>query len=422
MTKRNQAMISGERNGAGRRSILVSALAISATLGGCTVGPDYRRPPAPAPVVYKEVAGWKSAEPKEAASGSAWWSIYDDKVLDGLERQVNISNENLKAAEAAYRQAQAIVEESRAGYFPTADLGASAARSNSGLSAKSQYQLGATGSVSWTPDIWGRIRRTVESNVATAQASAADLASARLSAQATLAIDYFDLRVADELRGVFDQTVDAYEKALEITRNQYSAGFAAQTDVITAEAQLRGAQAQAINVGVQRAQLEHAIAVLIGKAPADLSIPPLRLVRKIPVVPTGMPSALLERRPDIASSERQMASANALIGVAISAYYPNITLSASENFASSALQTLFNAANSVWSVGPQISETVFDAGLRDAQVAAARATYDQSVANYRQTVLTAFQQVEDQLAALRILESRPPWKKPPCDRPAKRCV
>ena len=241
--------------------------------------------------------------------------------------------------------------------------------------------------------------------MASAQASAADLASARLSAQATLAIDYFDLRVADELRGVFDQTVDAYEKALEITRNQYSAGFAAQTDVITAEAQLRGAQAQAINVGVQRAQLEHAIAVLIGKAPADLSIPPLRLVRKIPVVPTGMPSALLERRPDIASSERQMASANALIGVAISAYYPNITLSASENFASSALQTLFNAANSVWSVGPQISETVFDAGLRDAQVAAARATFDQSVANYRQTVLTAFQQVEDQLAALRILES-----------------
>lgn len=387
-----------------RRLTLVSAVAIGAALSACTVGPDYKRPPAPAPIAYKEVEGWKPAEPKTAASGAAWWAIYDDPVLDGLERQIDVSNENLKAAEAAYRQAQAIVEESRAGYFPTANLGGSALRTNTVVTGQAQYQLSVSGSVSWTPDIWGRIRRTVESNVANAQASAADLASARLSAQASLAIDYFDLRVADELKQVYDETIVAYEKALEITRNQYNAGFAAQTDVITAEAQLLGAQAQAVNVGVQRAQLEHAIAVLIGKAPADFSIPVHKLVRSIPVVPAGMPSTLLERRPDIAASERQMASANAQIGIAISAYYPNITISASQDFASSVLQTLFNAANSVWSVGPQISETVYDAGLREAQVAAARAGYDQTVATYRQTVLTAFQQVEDQLAALRILE------------------
>jgi len=395
-----------------RASILVLG-AVAAALSACTVGPNYHRPPAAAPVAYREIDGWKPAQPREAASGSPWWSIYDDPVLDGLERQIAISNQNLKAAEAAYREAQAIVDEARAGLYPTGTVDGSATRSssagagaggNAGSNKLIANQFSVSGGASWAPDLWGKIRRTVESNVASAQASAADLASARLSAQATLATDYFQLRVDDELKRVFDQTIYADRQALLVTTNQYNAGTAAETDVITAQTQLEGAQAQAINVGVQRAQLEHAIAVLVGSAPSGLTVEPAPMARTIPVAPAGIPSALLERRPDIAAAERQAASAHAQIGVAIAAYYPDITLSASTGFASSALQKLLTAASNVWSVGPALTETVFDAGLRDAQVAAARAVYDQSVANYRQAVLTAFQQVEDELAALRVLE------------------
>ena len=399
------------------RTVLAAALL---ALAACTVGPDYQRPEAMAPPAFKELAGWKPAQPREAASGSPWWSVYDDPVLDQLERQIDVSNQTLKANEAAFRQASAIVAEGRSGFFPVAGVTASGTRSStptgtSGSSRSStrsssghviQNSFDAGGNVSWVPDIWGRIRRTVESDVANAQASAADLAAARLSAQATLAIDYFQLRVDDALVHVLDQTIAAYQQSLEIARNQYSAGVAAQSDVITAETQLENARAQSISFGVQRATLEHAIAVLMGKPPAEFALAPAALATAIPVMPAGLPSTLLERRPDIAASERAVASANAQIGVAESAYFPDLTLTGSLSFASAELGNLFSVSNSAWSLGAQVAETVFEGGLRHAQVAAARAAYDESVANYRQTVLSALQQVEDQLASLRILEQQ----------------
>jgi NodT family efflux transporter outer membrane factor (OMF) lipoprotein len=386
-------------------------LTVVATVGLCAcaaVGPDYQRPSAAVPEQYKEMAGWKPIEPKPAASDRAWWSIFADPKLDELERQVEVSNQSLKAAEAAYRQALAIVAESRAGYAPTVTAGASAQRAgqSSAGTTSVQNQFSASLTASWAPDVWGRIRRTVESSVASAQASNADLAAARLSLQATLATDYFELRVADEMKHLFEQTVVGYQAALEITRNQNHAGTAAGTDVITAETLLEGAQAQLIGIGVQRAQLEHAIGALIGKTPDRFSIEPATLARDVPVVPAGMPSTLLERRPDIAAAERAAAAASAQIGVATAAYYPDITLSASLGVVGSALGGLLSASNAVWALGSQVAETVVDGGLRRAQVAAARATYDESVASYRQTVLSAFQQVEDQLAALRILEQQ----------------
>ncbi len=379
-----------------------------AGLAACAVGPNYKRPTAPVPSSFKEINGWKPGQPQQAASGAAWWTIYQDPLLDGLEKQIDVSNQTLKASEAAYRQASALVSEARAAFFPTVGVDASALRTGTGGGksgrASITSQFSATGSLSWEIDVWGRIRRQVEASYASAQASAADLAAARLSAQSALATDYLELRIADELRRLLDETADADQKSLEITQNRYAQGTSAKSDVAQALAQVEGVRAQLINVGVQRAQLEHAVAVLIGKPPADVSIEPTPLNVPVPVVPPDVPSTLLERRPDIASSERAVASANAQIGVAISAYYPSITLSASYGLASSALENLFRASNAVWSVGPQLAETVFDAGLRSAQVAAARASYDQTVANYRQTVLAAFQQVEDQLAALRILE------------------
>lgn len=378
-------------------------------LAACAIGPDYHRPEAPAPQAFKELDGWKPAAPLAAASDSAWWSVFQDPVLDALERQVAISNESLKASEAAYRQALALTEEARAGYFPTvgASLGGQRSRTNlANGSAVDANAVSAALSASWAPDVWGKVRRSVEAAGDTAQESAANLAAARLSLQGTLATDYFLLRVDDNLKSVYEETVKAYDATLEITRNQFEYGTAAETDVITAETQLLGARAQLEGVGVQRAQLEHAIAVLIGKPPADLSIAPAVLKDEVPVVPAGLPSALLERRPDIAAAERAAGAASAQIGVAIGAYYPSITLAASVGDASTSLAHLFNAASRVWSLGPQVAETVFDGGLRGAQVSAARALYDSSVATYRQTVLTAFAQVEDQLAALRILESQ----------------
>lgn len=390
------------------------ALAVLIVLAGCTVGPDYVRPPAPESTAYKEIAGWKPATPREAASGASWWSIYDDPVLDGLEAQIDVSNQTLKADEAAFRQASAIVAEARAGFFPTVSTTGAAQRASitesaarNGISQQFvQNAFSFTPTASWVPDLWGRIRRTVESDVANAQASAADLAAARLSAQATLAIDYFELRIADEQTRVLEASVDAYQRSLDIVRNQFNAGFAAETDVVTAETQLENAQAQLVGVGVTRATLEHAIAVLVGKPPSDFAIPRASIGGSVPVPPAGMPSALLERRPDIAASERAMASANAQIGVAISAYFPDLTLTASAGFSSTALANLFSLSNSAWSIGASATETVFDGGLRPAQVQAARALYDEEVATYRETVLAAFQQVEDELASLRILQQQ----------------
>ena len=387
------------------RSRFVSAAALVASLAACEVGPDYKRPAAEAPPAYKESQGWKIGEPQQAGSDKAWWSIYNDAPLDELEKQIDISNQNLKSSEAAYRQAVALVGEARANFFPTLTLGASVLRAQQQSHVQTLY-AGSVGA-SWEIDIWGRIRREVESTSANAQASAADLAAARLSAQAALATDYFDLRVEDELKRLLDATVVAFAHSLQITQNKYDAGVAAETDVASARTQLESTRAQAINVGVLRSQLEHAIAVLTGKPPADFTLAPAPVVvADVPVTPPGLPSGLLERRPDIAAAERQMAAANAQIGVAVAAYYPTISLSGSYGLASTALSALFSPESVVWAVGPQLAATLYEGGLRSAQVEAARATYDQTVALYRQTVLTAFQQVEDQLAALRILEQQ----------------
>ena len=387
---------------------LLAVLLLTGT-AACSVGPDYKRPPAVVPAAYKEAKGWQVAQPNDAIDRGAWWSVYQDPTLSGLEQQVAISNQTLKASEAAYRQAVAVVGEGRSGYLPTLSINGSAnlAKSAGAIQSPSTVAHGeysAQASIDWDLDIWGRIRRTVESDVASAQASAADLAVARLSAQATLATDYFELRADDTDALLYQQTIAAFQHSLQIVRNQYAAGVASQADVAAAETQLQSAQAAAIDLGVQRTAFEHAIALLAGKAPADLTIAPAVMESRTPVMPPGLPSALLQRRPDIAEAERNMAAANAQIGVAIAAYFPDITLSAMVNYGSTMLGQLFMATNQAWSMGGALSETVFDGGLRQAQVAAARATYDQSVANYRQTVLTAFQQVEDQLSALRILE------------------
>jgi NodT family efflux transporter outer membrane factor (OMF) lipoprotein len=397
---------------------LGAALALLA-LSACTVGPDYHKPSAPVPVRYKEAAaaaGWAVAQPSEAAARGAWWRVYNDPVLDGLELRIDISNQNLKAAEAAYRQAEWMVAQARAGFFPTGTLNASAQRSRGSGGSSSASGTGGGGgtgkivdffsvsaAASWTPDIWGQIRRTVESQVANAQASAGDLANARLSAQGQLAVDYLQLRIADELKRLLDASAVAFAESLRIAKNQYAAGVASQSDVSQAQAQLEATQAQAIAVGVTRAQFEHAIAVLIGLPPAALSIAPTDVVTAVPTVPAGMPSALLERRPDIAAAERIMAAANAQIGVAEAAFFPTVTLSADAGEAAISLAKLLSASGRFWSFGGNLVETVFDAGARNAAVQEARAVYEQDVADYRQTVLAAFQQVEDQLAALRIL-------------------
>ncbi len=392
---------------------LFSALVL---LAGCAVGPNYHRPEAPVPQQFKEAEGWKPAAPAAPASNSSWWSVYEDPVLDDLERQIDISNQTLKASEAAWRESRALVSESRAAYLPTVGLSADATRAGGRATTSStggvtvaahpynSYEVAAT--ASWDLDIWGKIRRTVEGQVANTQASEAELAAARLSAQAALATDYIDLRVADETRKLLDETVAAFQRSLTITQNQYRAGIVAKADVITAQTQLGGAQSQQLGIGVTRATLEHAIAVLVGKAPADFSIAPAPFGASVPVAPAGVPSTLLERNPTVAAAERGMAAANAQIGVAIAAYFPDLTLSGLAGFASNSTSHLFSAPNEVWSFGGNAAVTLFDFGLRSAQVDQSRAAYDVAVANYRQAVLVAFQQVEDQLASLRILEAQ----------------
>ena len=393
----------------------LAAAGLCLGLGGCMVGPDYATPDAPPSPAFKELAGWEISHPADATNRGDWWSVYQDPVLDGLEQQIDISNQTLKEAEAAYRNARAIVDEARANLFPTASLSAGATRSSSGFGTTSSsfgtsssgrtinnYSLEAA--ASWDLDLWGRIRRQVESDVATAQASAADIASARLSAQGSLATYYFELRYEDSLQSLLDQTVAEYQRSLTITQNQYGAGVAAGADVVAAQGRRESTQAQAIAVATLRGQYEHAIAVLTGHAPSELSIPAGSLTTEVPVMPPGVPSALLQRRPDVAASERTMAAENALIGVAVAAFYPDITLSADYGYSGNPIGSLISVANRVWSLGASATETLFAGGARTAAVAAARATYDQSVATYRQTVLTAFQQVEDDLVALRTLE------------------
>ena len=384
----------------------MGAVAAAAALTACTVGPDYKRPSAPVPAVYKEAQpqpGWKISQPSEVINRGAWWSIYHDPVLDSLERRIDISNQNLKAAAAALREAEELVAEARSGLFPTANVNLAGQRSHPGAGLKISSLFTDEVTASWTPDFWGQIRREIEANVANAQASAADLASARLSAQGTLAGDYLQLRIADELYRLLTRLAKDYAESVRITRNQYAAGTAAQSDVSQAEALWYSTQASAIATGVTRATFEHAIAVLIGVPPADLTIPPTDFMIQIPVIPPGLPSALLERRPDIAAAERLMAAANADIGVQVASFYPTITLSGNGGTSATKLGQLFNVNNSFWSLGVNLIETVFQGGLRNAVVQASIAVFYQDLANYRQTVLTAFQQVEDELAALRIL-------------------
>ena len=400
-----------------RRLLLVLLL----PLCGCMVGPDYKRAAAPATLSYKELAGWKPATPIDAIDKGAWWSVYRDPVLDSLERQVAISNQTLAESLAAYRLSAAIVQEARANLFPVLTGTASDTRDSGGGSggvggvgvsgfgtggrARTRTTYVAEGTASWDLDVWGRIRRTVESDVAGAQASAADVANARLSAQGSLATDYFDLRASDALDTLLSNTVRDYQRSLQITQNQYAVGVAARSDVITAQVQLETTQAQLVNVGVARAQYEHAIAVLTGQPPAALGIAQGSLAADVPVAPASVPSALLERRPDIAAAERTMQAENALIGAAVANYYPDISLSALYGFSGDPISSLISASNRVWSLAASASETIFEGGARSAAVAAARATYDESVATYRQTVLTAFQQVEDDLSDLRILQN-----------------
>jgi len=396
----------------------LAAAGLAGALAACTVGPDYEKPAAPVPAAYKEAwkpgpveKGWRETRPADTIDRGAWWSIFHDPLLDKLERQIDISNQNLKAAEAAYREAEAVVAGARAQFFPTATLNASAARSrgsgNGGPNAfgggniSNRFQIDAA--ASWTPDLWGKIRRTVESDVAAAQATAGQLASARLSAQTQLAAAYLQLRLADELKRLLDASVKNFTEALRIVRNQQAAGTADPSAVDQAQAQLDSTRAQLVAVGVTRAQLEHAIAVLIGKPPAALAIPPVTTEIAVPLIPPGVPSALLERRPDIATAERRMQAANAQIGVAVAAFYPDITLNADYGVEAFALRKLFTTASRIWSFGSTAAETIFDGGARNAQLDQQLALYDQSVATYRQTVLAAFQAVEDALASQRIL-------------------
>jgi NodT family efflux transporter outer membrane factor (OMF) lipoprotein len=382
----------------------VCAVAVTLALAGCAVGPDYVPAAAPVPNTFKELKGWKRATPGDHLPRGDWWAFYHDPKLSFLIKQVEISNQNVAAQAAAYEQARAIIREAQAALFPTATATYSATRSFSGPAGRTYTTTFAPAvSAAWDLDVWGKVRRQIESNASAAQVSAADLANVQLAAQAQLATAYFNLRAADALKDLLLRTIQQFKKSLEIVRNQFNAGFSVSSaDVDTAEALLANAQSLAINVDAQRAQSEHAIAMLIGRPPAELSVEHRALSGTIPKLPVAVPSALLERRPDIAAAERSMQQQNALIGVALAAYFPDISLSAAIQWAGSR-PFPFNVANEIWSLGAAGTQLLFDGGLRGAQVDVARAAYWQSVATYRQTVLSAFQGVEDQLAAIRVL-------------------
>jgi NodT family efflux transporter outer membrane factor (OMF) lipoprotein len=392
--------------------VLIPAAALLLT--GCVVGPKYHPPAVQAPPAYKEAGDWKPAQPNDQNLGGSWWTIFQDPQLNALEEQVNVSNQNLKAAEAQFRQARATLRYYRADYYPTVTYGPSATRErisarrpppNSIFNGITYNDFVLPFSVSYQADVWGRIRKNVESYREQAQASAADLATVNLSMHADLAVDYFQARSLDAEEQLLNSTVTQYEQALELNENRFAGGIASEVEVEQARTQLETTRAQAIDVGVLRAQYEHAVAILIGKPPAEFSLPPLPLTAPPPYVPISVPSELLERRPDIAAAERLVASANAQIGVAKSAYYPSISLGATGGFESSAITTLLNGPSGLWSFGLSAVGTVFDVGRRRSLNDEARAAYDYQVAAYRESVLAGFQQVEDNLAAVRILEN-----------------
>jgi len=393
-----------------------------ALLSACAIGPNYHRPVTTPAANFKELGDWKPSEPGDALNRGPWWEIFHDEVLNQLEAQVEVSNENIKLAAANYEESQALLSQARAGYWPTVSVSASRTRSVTGTPSgvgpvggassfgtvfgqpQTTNSLGVR--VSWTADIWGQVRRNVEGSRASAQASQAALAAAKLSEQAALATAYFQLRTQDQLNIILNDIVAAQQASLNITENRYKVGVAARADVVTAQTQLLGSQSQQINAQIPRATTEHAIAVLLGKEPAAFSEPPAPLRTDVPTVPPGIPSQLLERRPDIAEAERKVAAANAQIGVAETAFFPTLTLTGSDNYTGNALATLIRASNRVWSIGPALAQTIFDGGLRRAQVKEAKAAYEASVDSYRQTVLTGFQNVEDELVTLRVLEKQ----------------
>jgi NodT family efflux transporter outer membrane factor (OMF) lipoprotein len=383
----------------------LAAAAAFTVAASCAVGPDYHRPKFDTLPNYKEAGDWKPSEPGDVFDRGPWWEIFQDDALNQLEVRIDISNQNVKAAAAAYDQARALVAQARAGFWPS--VSASAARQRGSTDGGPTRTTDSAGiSANWDLDIWGRIRRSTQSSRASAQASAAALAAARLSAQSALATDYFELRAQDQLQRLLDDTVVAEELSLKIAESRYKFGVAARADVVSAQAQLLSSQAQQVNAKIQRGILEHAIAVLIGQQPAAFSLSPSSMRTDVPTVPAGVPSTLLERRPDVAQAERTVAAANAQIGVAVSAFFPSLTLSGSEDYTGPNWSHLFLVPNRIWSVGPQLAETLFDGELRRAQVAQARAAYDLSVDNYRQTVLAGFQQVEDDIVTLRVLEQQ----------------
>lgn len=400
-----------------RKASLV-VLGLATLLASCTVGPQYTKPPVPAapqfseqpPQSYKEVGGWKTATPSDAVIRGKWWELFGDTQLNALEEQVEPANQSLKVAEANFRVARAAIQYNHSFLYPTVSAGV-------GISTTRISENNPTGlvgghygdfvlpiSVSYDADLWGRIRRSIAAAKEQYQASAGDLENVKLELQADLAIDYFEARSLDADRQLLNDTVVAYAKAYQLTQNRYEGGIASKVEVAQAQTQLQQTQAEDIDVGVARAQYQHAIAVLIGKPPESFSLPPMPLGRNPPVIPVGLPSQLLERRPDIAAAERQVAAANEQIGIAKSAFFPDLLISATGGFQSGSIVDWFTWPSRYWSVGPQMLQTIFDAGRRRAQVESAVAGYDSTVANYRQTALTAFQEVEDNLSTLRILE------------------
>jgi NodT family efflux transporter outer membrane factor (OMF) lipoprotein len=391
------------------RPCLVAAAA-AALLSACAAGPDYVRPALDVPVAYKETGDWKTAQPQRVADGHDWWQVWGDATLDGLMRDAAAANQDIALAEAQVREARALADAARASLFPTLGLSADAGRSRGktstgAISTGNSFSAGL--SASWEPDLWGSVRRGIEAGNAGAQASADDLAAARLSIETTLAQDYVALRIVDAQRDLYATTIAGYAKALKLTSAQRAAGIVLQSDVALAESTLAQAQAAAVDLDATRAQLEHAIAVLIGRAPARFALAPLpagQFAMLPPPSPAQLPSALLEHRPDIAAAERRAAEANANIGVAKAAYFPQLTLSGSGGFGAATLGTLFDTPSRVWSLGAALAQTVFDGGLRRAHTAQAEAAYDAAAAQYKQAVLSALQQVEDNLATLRLLD------------------
>jgi NodT family efflux transporter outer membrane factor (OMF) lipoprotein len=405
-----------------QRGPLACLVCLVLTSTACTVGPKYQRPEARVPTAYKELPpasfkaadGWKVAQPNDEAPRGKWWEVFQAPELNALQEQVDISNQTLAVAEAQLRGARAAIGVARAALFPTVTgtasaIGAHQSENRPGVTdpsskTRSDYLLSLEASYEF--DVWGRIRRSVEASTASAQASAADLETARLSIHAELAVNYFALRGLDAQRQLLEFAITAFEKALELTTNRYNAGIASQIEVLQARTQLENTRAQAIEVGVQRALFEHAIAILLGKPPADFSLPQSPIAVLPPAIPIGLPSELLERRPDIAAAERRMAAANAQIGIAQAAFYPTVTLRSIVGLESSSLTNLFSWPSALWSLGASVVEIVFDGGRRQAVTEQTRAAYDATVAIYRQTVLTAFQGVEDTLSTLRILEEQ----------------